>query len=151
MNSVAATSPTTKTPEPPSGSGTPEAAAHATSATETSAQAAAPETAAPETAAPETAAPEPEPEPADQATSIQVHGLGSFGAITSFKQSLERVDGVRSVTLGLGASGEFVYTATHAAAFDLTRAIRAIEGEGVEIERDNGMLRVKVGKAAQAG
>jgi hypothetical protein len=92
------------------------------------------------------------PEPvADQATSIQVHGLGSFGAITSFKQSLEKVDGIRSVTLGLGPSGEFIYTATHAPAFDLTRAIRAIEGDGVEIERDNGTLRVKVGKAARAG
>ncbi len=92
------------------------------------------------------------PEPvADQATSIQVHGLGSFGAITSFKQSLEKVDGIRSVTLGLGPSGEFVYTATHAPAFDLGRAIRAIEGEGVEIERDNGTLKVRVGKAAKAG
>lgn len=92
------------------------------------------------------------PEPvADQATAIQVHGLGSFGAITSFKQSLEKVDGIRSVTLGLGPSGEFIYTATHAPAFDLGSAIRAIEGEGVEIERDNGTLRVKVGKAARAG
>ncbi len=92
------------------------------------------------------------PEPvADQATAIQVHGLGSFGAITSFKQSLEKVDGIRSVTLGLGPSGEFIYTATHAPTFDLSRAIRAIEGESVEIERDNGTLRVKVGKAARAG
>jgi hypothetical protein len=92
------------------------------------------------------------PEPvADQATAIQVHGLGSFGAITSFKQSLEKVDGIRSVTLGLGPSGEFIYTATHAPAFDLSRAIRAIEGEGVEIERDNGTLKVKVGKGSKAG
>jgi hypothetical protein len=92
------------------------------------------------------------PEPvADQATAIQVHGLGSFGAITSFKQSLEKVDGIRSVTLGLGPSGEFIYTATHAPAFDLGSAIRAIEGEGVEIERDNGTLKVKVGKATKAG
>ncbi|MDP9468632.1 MAG: hypothetical protein M3P32_07840 [Chloroflexota bacterium] len=101
-----------------------------------------------EPVAPEAVAPEPV---ADQATSIQVHGLGSFGAITSFKQSLERVDGIRSVTLGLGPSGEFVYTATHAPAFDLGSAIRAIEGEGVEIERDNGTLRVKVGKGTKAG
>ena len=92
------------------------------------------------------------PEPVvDQATSIEVHGLGSFGAITSFKQSLERVDGIRSVTLGLGPSGEFVYTATHAPAFDLGSAIRAIEGDGVEIERDNGTLKVKVGRATKAG
>ena len=108
----------------------------------------APEPVAPEPVAPEPVAPEPV---ADQATSIQVHGLGSFGAITSFKQSLEKVDGIRSVTLGLGPSGEFIYTATHAPSFDLGSAIRAIEGEGVEIERDNGTLRVKVGKAARAG
>lgn len=87
-------------------------------------------------------------EVADEATSIQVRGLSSFGAITSFKQSLERVDGIRSVTLGLGPGGEFVYTATHAPTFDLGGAIRAIEGDGVEIERDNGTLRVKVGKKA---
>lgn len=96
----------------------------------------------------EPVAPEPVP---DQATAIQVHGLGSFGAITSFKQSLEKVDGIKSVTLGLGTSGEFIYTATHAPTFDLSRAIRAIEGESVEIERDNGTLKVKVGKAAKAG
>ena len=34
-----------------------------------------------------------------------VKGLGSFGAITSFKQSLERVEGVRGVTLSLGPTG----------------------------------------------
>ena len=89
-----------------------------------------------------------EPDP-DLTTSIQVHGLSSFGAITSFKQSLERVEGIRSVTLGLGPTGEFIYTATHAPAFDLDAAIRAIEGEGVHIERDNGTLRVRVGKAAR--
>ncbi len=87
-------------------------------------------------------------EVADEATPIQVRGLSSFGAITSFKQSLERVDGIRSVTLGLGPGGEFVYTATHAPTFDLGGAIRAIEDEGVEIEQDNGTLRVKVGKKA---
>lgn len=96
----------------------------------------------------EPVAPEPVP---DQATAIQVHGLGSFGAITSFKQSLEKVDGIRSVTLGLGPSGEFIYTATHAPTFDLGSAIRAIEGDGVEIERDNGTLKVKVGKTSKAG
>jgi hypothetical protein len=95
----------------------------------------------------EPVAPEPVP---DQATAIQVHGLGSFGAITSFKQSLEKVDGIRSVTLGLGPSGEFIYTATHAPTFDLGSAIRAIEGDGVEIERDNGTLKVKVGKGTKA-
>lgn len=110
----------------------------------------APEPVAPQAEAAEAVAPEPEPV-ADQTTPIQVHGLGSFGAITSFKQSLEKVEGVRSVTLGLGPSGEFIYTATHSPAFDLTAAIRAIEGEGVQIERGNGTLKVRVGKVAPAG
>ena len=106
------------------------------------------DTAAADVVPAEPVAPEPVP---DQATAIQVHGLGSFGAITSFKQSLEKVDGIRSVTLGLGPSGEFIYTATHAPTFDLGSAIRAIEGDGVEIERDNGTLKVKVGKTSKAG
>ncbi|MEX0709705.1 MAG: hypothetical protein WD116_00700 [Chloroflexota bacterium] len=84
---------------------------------------------------------------AEQATAIQVRGLSSFGAITSFKQSLERVDGIHSVTLGLGPSGEFVYTATHAPAIDLDAAIRSIEGTA-EIARDGETLRVKVGRRA---
>jgi hypothetical protein len=84
---------------------------------------------------------------ADEATSIQVRGLSSFGAITSFKQSLEKVEGVHSVTLGLGPSGEFVYTARHAATIDLDAAIRGIE-TGAEIERDNDTLRVRVGRKA---
>ena len=106
------------------------------------------DTAAADVVPAEPVAPEPVP---DQATAIQVHGLGSFGAITSFKQSLEKVDGIRSVTLGLGPSGEFIYTATHAPTFDLGSAIRAIEGDGVEIERDNGTLKVKVGKTSKTG
>ena len=82
------------------------------------------------------------------ATAIEVHGLGSFGAITSFKQSLERVNGIRSVALALGPSGDFVYTAIHPSDFDVAAAIRTIEGEGVQIERDNGTLRVKVARGA---
>ena len=84
---------------------------------------------------------------AEEATSIQVRGLSSFGAITSFKQALERVDGIHSVTLGLGPGGEFVYTATHAPTIDLNAAILGIE-VGAEIARDGEMLRVKVGRKA---
>lgn len=126
------------------------AAAATNGATEHNGSASATDVATADVIPAEPVAPEPEPV-ADQTTAIQVHGLGSFGAITSFKQSLEKVEGVRSVTLGLGPSGEFIYTATHSPAFDLTAAIRAIEGEGVEIERDNGTLKVKIGKAARAG
>ena len=127
-------------------------------------QPAVPEPAVPEPAAPATAPATPVTGPvgaavsgeqngdmaaaeADAATAIQVRGLSSFGAITSFKQSLERVDGIHGVTLGLGPSGEFVYTATHAPSIDLDAAIRSIEGNA-EIERDGGTLRVRVGRKA---
>jgi ribonuclease E len=79
------------------------------------------------------------------ATAIVVHGLGSFGAITSFKQSLERVDGVHGISLSLGPTGEFVYRATHEADFDLIAAIEHIEHGLAQIERQpDGSLRVVV-------
>ena len=79
------------------------------------------------------------------ATAIVVHGLGSFGAITSFKQALERVDGVHGISLSLGPTGEFVYRATHEPEFDLVAAIEQIEHGGAQIERQpDGSLRVVV-------
>jgi hypothetical protein len=87
------------------------------------------------------------PTPAGQAdalTPIVVKGLGSFGAITSFKQALERVDGVHGVTLSLGPTGEFVYRATHAAQFDIVAAIRQIEGAGAGIEQAEGQVLVTI-------
>ena len=79
------------------------------------------------------------------ATAIVVHGLGSFGAITSFKQALERVDGVHGISLSLGPTGEFVYRATHDPEFDLVAAIEQIEHGGAQIERQpDGSLRVVV-------
>jgi hypothetical protein len=99
-------------------------------------------------------APEATPEPAapapagsDTSTAIVVKGLGSFGAITSFKQALERVEGVRGVTLSLGPTGEFVYRASHGADFDLAAAIRTIEGDAANIERSDGSLLVTVSRA----
>ena len=41
-------------------------------------------------------------------------GLGSFGAITGFRQSLASVDGIDGVSLSLGPTGEFVFRAIHA-------------------------------------
>jgi hypothetical protein len=75
-----------------------------------------------------------------------VKGLGSFGAITSFKQALERADGIRGVTLSLGPGGEFVYRASHAPGFDLVAAIRAIEGQGAEIDEADGSLMVTINR-----
>jgi hypothetical protein len=77
-------------------------------------------------------------------TAIVVKGLGSFGAITSFKQALERVNGIRGVTLSLGPTGDFVYRASHASDFDLSSAIRSIEGPNVGIEESDGSLVVTI-------
>jgi hypothetical protein len=79
-------------------------------------------------------------------TAIVVKGLGSFGAITSFKQSLERVEGVRGVTLSLGPTGEFVYRASHAADFDIRAAITSIEGPTATIEDTDGTLVVTLSR-----
>jgi hypothetical protein len=84
---------------------------------------------------------------AESSTAIVVKGLGSFGAITSFKQALERVEGIRGVTLSLGPTGEFVYRASHMAGFDLVAAIRSVEGQNVEIEQEDGALRVTVSRS----
>jgi len=83
----------------------------------------------------------------EMSTEILVSGLGSFGAITSFKQSLERADGIHRVTLGLGKSGEFVFTAIHASGFDPATAIRTFESSA-QFQTDEGRLKVTVGSAA---
>ena len=84
---------------------------------------------------------------AEATTQVLVTGLTSFGAITSFKQSLERVDGVNRVSLGLGTSGEFIFTAVHRDPFDLAAAIRSFE-ESAQFVASNGQLRVTVGSKA---
>src|ERR671914_500236 len=81
-------------------------------------------------------------------TSVVVTGLASFGAITGFRQSLAGVDGVRSVQLSLGPTGEFLYRAAHSTEVDLADAIGSLEGEAARVERDpNGTLRVVISRA----
>jgi hypothetical protein len=97
-------------------------------------------------AAPEPLVASPAGTSGETATSVVVKGLGSFGAITSFKQSLERAPGVRSVALSLGPTGEFVYRATHASDADLAAVLATLE-EGSTVERQaDGSLRVTVGR-----
>lgn len=80
----------------------------------------------------------------DASTSVVVKGLGSFGAITTFKQSIERLAGVRSVALSLGPTGEFVYRATHDPAYDLSEALRALE-PSADVEREpDGTVRLTI-------
>lgn len=141
----------------------PEAAASEAVAAEASVpQAVASEVAAPEAEASskqpaQTPAAEAPPAPAETpaaaaaeqvVTEVVVKGLGSFGAITGFRQSLSNVDGVESVALSLGQTGEFVFRATHAANFDIRAAIAALEGDGAKIEgRPEGGLRVTLERA----
>lgn len=104
---------------------------------------AAAEPVAPEAAAEVTEAPV-EPAVAESTTLVVVTGLTSFGAITSFKQSLERVNGVSRVSLGLGTSGEFIFTAVHREGFDISGAIQSFE-ESAQFVTSDGQLRVTVG------
>jgi hypothetical protein len=81
-------------------------------------------------------------------TSVVVTGLASFGAITGFRQSLAGVEGVRSVQLSLGPTGEFLYRAAHSTELDLADAIGGLEGEAATVQRDpNGTLRVVISRA----
>lgn len=89
-------------------------------------------------------APESNGSGADVATAVVVKGLGSFGAITTFKQSIERLTGVRSVALSLGPTGEFVYRAVHDSTYDLSDALRKLE-PGADVERQpDGTLRLTI-------
>lgn len=81
-------------------------------------------------------------------TEVVVKGLGSFGAITGFRQALSGVDGVEGVALSLGQTGEFVFRATHASDFDVCAAIMTLEGDGAKVEeRPEGGLRVTLDRA----
>ena len=81
-------------------------------------------------------------------TEVVVKGLGSFGAITGFRQALSGVDGIDGVALSLGQTGEFVFRATHAAGFDVWGAIAQLEGDAAKVEdRPEGGLRVTLDRA----
>jgi hypothetical protein len=78
-------------------------------------------------------------------TEIVVSGLGSFGAITGFRQSLSSVSGVEGVALSLGQTGEFIFRATHRTGFDMASAITGLEGDAATVEhRPDGSLHVSL-------
>ncbi len=82
----------------------------------------------------------------DTTTTIAAVGLGSFGAVTSFKSALEKADGVTAVRLSLGSGGEFVYTVTHRADIDLGEvATASLTGATVERSAD-GVVHLSAGK-----
>jgi len=81
-------------------------------------------------------------------TEILVKGLGSFGAITGFRQALAAVDSIEGVSLSLGPTGEFVFRAIHPTGFDVTAAITKLEGDAAKIEpQADGGLRVTLDRA----
>ena len=81
-------------------------------------------------------------------TEILVKGLGSFGAITGFRQALAGVDGIEGVSLSLGPTGEFVFRAIHPTGFDVAATIAKLEGEAATIEpHSGGGLRVTLDRA----
>ena len=81
-------------------------------------------------------------------TEILVKGLGSFGAITGFRQALAGVDGIEGVSLSLGPTGEFVFRAIHPTGFDVATAISKLEGDAATIEpQAEGGLRVTLDRA----
>ena len=98
---------------------------------------------------PDAPAAKPAPTAVEPATTeVVVKGLGSFGAITGFRQALSGVDGIDAVALSLGQTGEFVFRATHVAGFDVRNAIAQLEGDGANIEdRPEGGLRVTLDRA----
>lgn len=81
----------------------------------------------------------------DTTSVIIVKGLGSFGAVTAFKQTLEDVEGIDSVTLSLGSTGEFAYRAVHKSSFDIEKAIGGLDGGSVERQPD-GALRLTMSR-----
>ncbi|MGQ0608757.1 MAG: hypothetical protein ACT4OQ_09895 [Chloroflexota bacterium] len=81
-------------------------------------------------------------------TEILVKGLGSFGAITGFRQSLASVEGIEGVSLSLGPTGEFVFRAIHPTGFDVSAAIAGLEGDAATVEpQADGGLRVTLDRA----
>jgi hypothetical protein len=82
----------------------------------------------------------------DTTTTVAAVGLGSFGAVTTFKTALEKADGVTAVRLSLGSGGEFVYTVTHRPDLDVA-AVAAAAQPGATVQRNaDGIIQLSAGK-----
>ncbi len=131
-------------PEPPSAEQVPTTASDATTGDAEAALAArlAELGSGAATSAPATEAGEP------TSTEVRVTGLGSFGAITGFRQALAAAEGIEGVSLSLGPTGEFVFRAVHPAGFNVASTIAALEGDAATIEaQPDGGLRVTLTRA----
>jgi hypothetical protein len=82
----------------------------------------------------------------DTTTTIAAVGLGSFGAVTTFKTALEKADGVTAVRLSLGSGGEFMYNVTHRPDVDLAEVAGSAQ-PGASVERGtDGVVHLNAGK-----
>jgi hypothetical protein len=82
----------------------------------------------------------------DTNTMVAAVGLGSFGAVTSFKSALEKTDGVTNVRLSLGTGGEFMYSVTHRADVDLAALVSAAHPSASVQRGEDGILHLSAGK-----
>ncbi len=82
----------------------------------------------------------------DTTTTLAAVGLGSFGAVTSFKTALEKAEGVTAVRLSLGSGGEFMYTVTHRTDVDMVDVATAAQ-PGASVSRNaDGVVHITAGK-----
>jgi len=70
-----------------------------------------------------------------ETSQVVVTGLTSVSSIAAFKRQLGRLDGVRSVAVSSGPSGEFVFTVSHAAGVQLADAVASLGGFAPQVGR----------------
>jgi hypothetical protein len=82
----------------------------------------------------------------DTTTTLAAVGLGSFGAVTSFKTALEKAEGVTAVRLSLGSGGEFMYTVTHRTDVDMVEVATAAQPGATVARNADGVVHISAGK-----
>ncbi len=74
---------------------------------------------------------------------VVVTGLTSVSSIAAFKRQLGRLDGVRSVAVSSGPSGEFVFAVTHAEGAQLADGVASLGGFAPQISKvEPGLVEV---------
>ncbi len=76
-------------------------------------------------------------------TQVVVTGLTSVSSIAAFKRQLGRLDGVRSVAVSSGPTGEFVFAVVHDTTISVADGVRALGGFSPEVTRaEEGIVEV---------
>jgi hypothetical protein len=78
-----------------------------------------------------------------ETSQVVVTGLTSVSSIAAFKRQLGRLDGVRSVAVSSGPSGEFVFAVSHRTDVVLADGVASLGGFAPQIERtEPGLVEV---------